>query len=100
MINQPTHSFDFNAPDALYHSVVKRRLRQYPFPLCQEHNIRDDALAVTEVSTDRVIQRSFWRAHRRDEDGDIDEILIPDDIKTWYVDTSDDSEVDSEVEAH
>ena len=69
MIIQPTHRFDFNAPDALYHSVVKRRIRQYPFPLCQEHILRDYAKAVAEVSTDRVIQRSFWRAHRRDENG-------------------------------
>ena len=61
VIVQPTHRFDFNACDALYHSVVKRRVRQYPFPLCQEHILRDYASAVKEVSTDRVIQRSFWR---------------------------------------
>ncbi len=99
MIIQPTHRFDFNGPDALYHSVVKRRLRQYPFPLCQEHIIRDYALAVAEVSTDRVIQRSFWRAHRRDENGDIDETLIPEDIKAWYVNTSDEEETLSECES-
>ena len=99
MIIQPTHRFDFNAPDALYHSVVKRRLRQYPFPLCQEHIIRDYARAVAEVSTDRVIQRSFWRAHRRDENGDVDETLIPDDIKAWYVDSSDEEETVSECES-
>ncbi len=102
MIIQPTHRFDFNAPDALYHSVVKRRLRQYPFPLCQEHILRDYATAVAEVSTDRVIQRSFWRAHRRDENGDVDETLIPADIKAWYVNSSDEeetvSERDSDVE--
>ena len=99
MIIQPTHRFDFNAPDALYHSVVKRRLRQYPFPLCQEHILRDYAKAVPEVSTDRVIQRSFWRAHRRDENGDVDEDLIPEDIKAWYVDSSDEEETVSEYES-
>ena len=78
---------------------MKRRLRQYPFPLCQEHIIRDYALVVTEVSAGRVIQRSFWRAHRRDENGDIDESLIPDDIKAWYVDTSDEEETLSERES-
>ena len=55
MIIQPTHRFDFNAPDALYHSVTKRRLRQYPFPLCQEHILRDYWKAVQEVSTGRGV---------------------------------------------
>ena len=75
VIVQSTHRFDFNACDALYHSVMKRCVRQYPFPLCQEHILRDYALAVKEVSTDRLIQRSFWRAHRRNEKGDIDHSL-------------------------
>ena len=99
MIIQPTHRFDFNAPDALYHSVTKRRLRQYPFPLCQDHILQDYAKAVQDVSTARVIQRSFWRAHRRDENGDIDESLIPNDISTWYVDSSDEEETLSEQES-
>ena len=69
MIIQPTHRFDFDAPDALYHSVVKRRLRQYSFPLGQEHILGDYAKTVAEVSISRVIQRRFWRAHRRDAKG-------------------------------
>ena len=99
VIVQPTHRFDFNACDALYHSVVKRRVRQYPFPLCQEHILRDYSSAVKEVSTDRVIQRSFWRAHRRNEKGDIDHSLIPNDIQEWYVDSSDEEETLSERES-
>ena len=59
VIVQPTHGFDLNACDALYHSVVKRRIRQYAFPLCQEHILRDYDVAVKEVNTDRVIQPSF-----------------------------------------
>ena len=55
VIVQPTHRSDFNAYDALYHSVVKRRVRQYPFPLCEEHILPDYASAVKEVSTDRVM---------------------------------------------
>ena len=55
VIVQPTHRSDFNAYDALYHSVVKRRVRQYPFPLCEEHILRDYASTVKEVSTDRVM---------------------------------------------
>ena len=102
VIIQPTHRFDFNACDALYHSVVKRRIRQYPFPLCQEHIIRDHARAVKEMSTSRVIQRSFWRAHRRDSKGDVDESIIPQDILDWYTDSSDEEDTvperDSDVE--
>ena len=96
MIIQPTHRFDFNGPDALYHSVVKGRLRQYLFPLCQEHILPDYSKAVEKVSMPRVIQRSFWRAHHRDENGDIDESLIPDDIRAWYGDSTDEEETVSE----
>ena len=52
-----------------------------------------------EVSTDRVIQRSFWRAHRRNEKGDIDNSLIPIDIQEWYIDSSDEEETVSERES-
>ena len=83
VIVQPAHRFDLNACDALYHSVMKRRVRQYPFPLCQKHILRDYASAVQEVSTDRVIQRSFWRAHWRNEKDDIDHSLIQTDILEW-----------------
>ena len=89
VVVQSTHRYDLNACDALYHSVVKRRVRQYPFPLCQEHILRDYALAAAEVSTHRVIQRSFWRAHRRNGEGDIDNTLIPSDISAWYADSRD-----------
>ena len=99
VIVQPTHRFDFNACDALYHSVVKRRVRQYPFPLCQEHILRDYALAVKEVSTDRLIQRSFWRAHRRNKKGDIDHSLIPTDIQARHINNSDEEDTVSERES-
>ena len=92
VIVQPTHRFDFNACDALYHSVVKRRVRQYPFPLYQEHILRDYALAVKAVSTGRLIQLSFWRTHGRNEKGDIDHSLIPTDIQAWYIDNSDEED--------
>jgi len=56
---------------------VNGRLRQFPAPLCQAHIQRDWGLAVSEVSTGgRLIQRSFWRAFRRDAEGDIDESLV------------------------
>ena len=99
VIVQPTHRFDLNSCDALYHSVVKRRARQFPFPLCQEHILQDYAIAVKEVSTHRVIQRSFWRAHRRNEKGDIDHSLIPEAIRNWYKSQSDEEDTVSEHES-
>ena len=94
---QPTHCFDLNSCDALYHSVAKRRLRQFPAPLCQQHIQRDWKKAVEEVSQDgRLVQRSFWRAFRRNPAGDIDESLIPQDILDWYG-TDDEEETVEEV---
>ena len=61
--------------------------------------MRDYPSAVKEISTDRVIQRSFWRAHRRNEKGDIDNCLIPIDIQEWYIDSSDEEETVSERES-
>ena len=57
---------------------------------------------VQEVSTGRMIQRCFWRAYRRDENGDIDLSLIPKDVRDWYASLSDEEdtfdECDSDVE--
>ena len=69
------------------------------FPLCQEHILQDYAIAVKEVSTHRVIQRSFWRAHRRNEKGDIDHSLIPEAIRNWYKSQSDEEDTVSEHES-
>ena len=50
-------------------------------------------------SKNRVIQRSFWRAHRRNEKEDIDHSLISTDIQAWYVDSSDEEDTVSERES-
>ena len=95
-IVQPAHCLDLEACDALYHSVAKRRLRQFRAPLCQEHIKRDWERATREVSADgRLIQCSFWRAFRRDAKGDIDESLIPEDL---VVDSEDEEDTVEEVE--
>ena len=98
----PTHCYDFNSCDALFHSCCKRRLRQFRAPLCQQHIQRDWKRAVKEVSADgRLIQRSFYRAFRRNAEGDIDDSLIPKDIMAWYENESEEEtveEVDSDVE--
>ena len=55
-------------------------------------------MMVKDVSTDRLIQRSFWRA-RRNGKGDIDHSLIPTDIQAWYIDSSDEEDTVSERES-
>ena len=101
-IVQPTHCFDINVCDALLHSCQKRKLRSYPAPLCREHIVRDFKTMVQEVSTDRMIQRCFWRTHRRDAQGEIDMSLIPSDIRAFYDDSDDEEDTfeerDSDVE--
>ena len=92
LVVQPTHCFDINGPDALEHSAQKRKMRSYPAPLCQEHIIRDFKRACSEACTDRLIQRCFVRALRRDKNGDIDKSLIPSDILAWYEDSDDEED--------
>ena len=55
--------------------------------------------AYNEVCHHRTIQRCFMRALRRDADGEIDESLIPDEIKKWYDDTEDAVDTCSENES-
>ena len=43
------------------------------------------------------MQRSFWRAFRRNGEGDVDESLIPSDVLAWY--GEDDEETVEEVES-
>ena len=99
---QPTHCFDINACDALLHSCHKTKLRSYPATRCRDHIQRDFDRMVREVSTGRMIQRCFWRAYRRDENGDIDLSLIPQAVRDWYDSLSDEEDTfeerDSDVE--
>ena len=54
--------------------------------------MRDWKLAVEEVSKDgRLVQRSFWRAFRRNAEGDVDEDLI---LKEWYNSDSEEETVE------
>ena len=97
-IIQATHTFDVNACDVLYHSCQKRRMREFKAPLCQAHIKRDFYQATQDINCDgRTIQRSFWRALRRNEKGDIDESLIPQTILDWYEDSGDEDDTFEEV---
>ena len=95
---QPTHCFDVNACDALLHSVQKRKMRRNPAPRCRQHIIRDFDRMVGEVSTGRMVQR-FWRAYRRDSNGNIDLELIPQSMRDWYKNSSDKEATYSECES-
>ena len=76
-ICQPTHCFDLNGCDALLHSAQKRKLRSFSAPLCTPHIVRDWKRACSEACHERLIQRCFYRALRRNSEGDIDESIIP-----------------------
>ena len=62
-----------NGCDALLHSAQKRKLRNYPAPLCTDHIVRDWKRACDEICYARTIQRCFMRALRRNTEGNIDE---------------------------
>ena len=75
-------------------------MREFKTPLCQSHIKRDFCRATKDINEDgRTIQRSFWRALRRNETGDIDESLIPQSIRDWYEDSSDEEDTFQEVES-
>ena len=75
-------------------------MRDFKTPLCQNHIKRDFYLATKDINSDgRTIQRSFWRALRLNEKGEIDESLIPDSIKEWYDGDSDEEDTFEEVES-
>lgn len=102
---QPTHSYDFNAPDALIHSAIKREMRSKKPAQTFSQLERDFKKAVKDVCHARTIQRSFVRAYSRDAKGDIDTTLIPSQLLDWYSDeemsdgeeNSDDIEWDSDT---
>ena len=87
-----------NVCDALLHSAQKRKMGSYPASLCTEHIIRDWYGTCEESCTDRLIQRCFMPAPKRDADGDVDKNLIPNKIREQYSD-SEDEETSSESES-
>ena len=80
----PTHTFDFNAQDALYNSELKRFLKKQGFPKEQWCDLEDKVTdAVNSISLNDI-QRRFMRAYSRDENGDENPSLIPESITDWY----------------
>ena len=64
---QPTHIFDFNAQDALYHSELKRLLRQEGLPRGDNDLKNKFQDAVNKISLDSI-QRGFIRAYSKTKD--------------------------------
>ena len=61
---QPTHTFDLNAQDALYHSELKRLLRQKGLPRGDNDLKNKFQDAVNKISLDSI-QRGFIRAYSK-----------------------------------
>ena len=78
--------------------MSKEKVAKLSPPRCRDHIIRDFDRMVHEVSTGRMIQRCFWRAYRRDANGDVDLSLIPQDIRDWYQNSSDEEDTFGENE--
>ena len=71
---QDTHCFDFNAPDAGVHSVLKGGVRNLTRAKCVDHIKRDIEMVVDAMQNNnpRIIQNAFIRAYSRDKDGEVD----------------------------
>ena len=62
---QSTHTFDFNAQDALFHAELKRQLLEEGFPKNNDDLQQKFKNSVSRI-TERSIQRGFMRACSRD----------------------------------
>ena len=67
--------------------------------LYREHIVWDLKRACEESCHSRLIQRCFMRALRWNADGEIDESLVPKEIREWYKDSDDEKETSSESES-
>ena len=81
---QPSHRYDFNAPDAGIHNVLKGVIRNRRRAKTIEHLKRDIRLAAADALHHRTIQNSFKKAYSRDKNGDVDESIIPPQIMACY----------------
>ena len=80
---QPTHTFDFNLQDALYHWAVKHGLRKQGFPKGDIDLQNKFQTAVNNISLD-TIQRGFLWSYSRGKYGNEDKSLIPPSLLGWY----------------
>ena len=88
--------------DALYHSKLKRLLRQEGLPRGDNDLKNKFQDAVNKISLESI-QRGFIRAYSKNEERSEDSSLIPDSLEGWYEDdissdevVTDDINVDSE----
>ena len=60
--------------------------------------MRDWDRACQEACHSRTIQRCFMRVFWRDADGEINESLVPKELRDWYEDSDDAQDTSSESE--
>ena len=80
---QPTHTFDFNAQDTMYHAELKRQMRKHRLPAKDDELKKVFQEVVDQISLD-TIQRGFLRAYSKNENGDEDTPLIPKSLERRY----------------
>ena len=92
---QSTHTFDLNAQDAMYHSSFKlclKRLKDEAAP--SKHGgaaeLKAKVMNVYRNFDPRTIQKEFMRVYSGDHFGDLNEGLIPETLKDWYLDEDSD----------
>ena len=89
---QSTHTFDLNAQDAMFHASFKHEIKKEGAP-SREGGAGEFRKKVMNVYRDfdvRTIQKGFMRVYSRDKNGDLDEDLIPEASKEWYLDEASD----------
>ena len=86
VVPQATHIFDINGCDALLLSA-------------QNHIVRDWKRACDEVCHHHTIQRFFMQALRQDAEGEIDESLVPREIRDCHVDSEDEQDTTFECDS-
>ena len=98
---QATHTFDLNAQDAMFHASFKHELKKEGPPSKKggAGELRKKVMNVYKYFDTRAIQKGFMRAYSRDHMGDLNEDLIPEAFKEWYLDEeSDVSDFDAYIE--
>jgi hypothetical protein len=79
---QPRQCFDLNANDAFLHHELKRLAKNEGIAI-NRADVKAKFKAAKEKISPRAIQKGFLRSYSRDENGDLDEDLIPDSILQW-----------------
>lgn len=81
---QFTHGFDVNAQDTMFHAALKLELKNGKMPKNSDHLQILFKAAAKRASNPRTIQKGFVRAYSRDQNGDKDLTMVPQELNDWY----------------